>query len=116
ALPLAMTNLDRVAKVHASEDPSDPSLFSERIEVIVVTRDARNRRGRRVKGVVLAEVPLQHSRPSPLDDAMCCGVRRVVRGCEKWRPPRINVGARIVVEISIANRGDRPPEKVRVLG
>ena len=43
-------------------------------------------------------------------------VLRVWRGCQKWRPPRINVGARIVVEISIANRGDRPPEKVGVLG
>ena len=111
-----MTNLDGVAKVHAAEDPSEPSLFSERVEVIVVTRDAGNRRGCRVKAVMLAEVPLQHSRTSRLDDAVCCGVLRVWRGREKWRPSRIDVRARIVVEICIADRGDRPPEKVRVLG
>ena len=51
-----MANLDGVAKVHAAEDPSEPSLFSERIEVIVVTRDAGNRGGRRVKAVVLSKV------------------------------------------------------------
>jgi hypothetical protein len=73
-----MANLDGVAKVHAAEDPSDPSLFSERVEVIVVTRYARNCGRRRVKAVVLAEVPLQHSRTSRLDDAVCCGILRML--------------------------------------
>src|SRR6185503_6897861 len=79
ALALTLSNLDRVAEVHAAGDARPTGVLVERVEAFVGARDAGHGWRRGVERIVLTEVALEDTRPGGGDRAVGRRILRVRR-------------------------------------
>src|SRR5689334_24491771 len=73
-------------------------------------------RYRNLGDVLGSQHRLDNARDAAADDAVRAWVFRVHRRVVDWLPSRFTIGGRVVIDIAIANRRDRPPEVVMILG
>src|SRR5215813_4873086 len=63
-----------------------------------------------------SEHRLDDTRDGPAEDTVRARILRMHRRIIDWLPSRLTVGSRVVVDIAVANSGNRPPKVVMVLG